>query len=89
MSLNDLNLYDYAGIYKIDTGRRHRRKTYFLGHEDGGGIKISESEYNRVKDYNEYRTISNQGMVPQNNNPLNTKKRKKLFNEEETTMFGN
>lgn len=86
---NKTNLYDYAGTYELDTGKRNKRTTYWFGKEDGGGYKITEDFYNKVKDYNNYRNIANQGMAPGiTNNPLK-KKRKSIFDQNRETIFGN
>jgi hypothetical protein len=85
----NINLYDYTGTYELDTGKRNKRTTYWFGKEDEGGASITEDFYNKVKDYNDYRNIANQGMTPGiTNNPLK-KKRKSIFNQDKETIFGN
>lgn len=83
-----INLYDSNSTYNLDTGLRDKRRTYWFGSENDNK-EITSVLYNKIQDYNNFRNIANQGMAPQSNNPLDTKKRKKLFNEEETTIFGN
>ena len=83
-----INLYDSKKTYNLDTGLRNKRRTYWFRAENNNK-EITGSFYNKIQDYNNYRNIANQGMTTQSNNSLDTKKRKKLFNQEETTMFGN
>ena len=83
-----INLYNSDKTYNLDTGLRNKRRTYWFGSENDNK-EITGSFYSKIQDYNNFRNIANQGMATQNNNPLDAKKRKKLFNEEETTMFGN
>lgn len=83
------NLYNSDINYSTRTSKYNRRKTYFVTNENGEEMRVAPDTYNKFVDYNNFRNIANQGMAPQSNNPLDTKKRKKLFNEEETTMFGN
>lgn len=83
-----INLYNSDKTYELDTGLRNKRRTYWFGSENDNR-EITSSFYSKVQDYNNFRKIANQGMAPQSNNPLDTKKRKKLFNQEETTIFGN
>ena len=86
-----INLYDSVGTYELDTGRRNKRTTYFLGNEYKNGHRLTRNEYDKIKDYNNYRDIANKGMSMQtsNNVDIANKKRKNLFTQDNTTLFGN
>ena len=83
------NLYDADINYDVRKSKYKGKRTYFVSNENGHEVRVMPSTYNKFVDYNNFRKIANQGMAPQSNNPLDAKKRKKLFNEEETTIFGN